>query len=508
MPAPPGVSGFGFSMGAVGDVDGDGVPDLAATAFDCLLKVYSGASWAELYAVPICTAPSYGQRYDPQGLGDVDGDGHGDLLIGDPVAFGLIGRVLVLSGADGSILHAVSDNSELYGWSVLALGDGDGARDFASSQPGLSNPAFGIASVDVWSGRTGQLLWHTHAQTYDEELEALGSGGDVDGLDDLALRRRWTNPASGSPITQRFEVWSVAHGPLFVLELPRVSGFAPVGDVDGDGAPDFALSDFDQFPVVGMHGVSVVRIVSFARGVIASSERMPVRVSTLEPIADLNCDGIVELISGDRWANEERGELYLLSGVTGALLNRYDFGPGTRGLGDQVGAFGDLDGDGTTELLDRVYLASGDMRVVVLRTSTMRPLARYCVTTPNSVGSVARLRSLGLLSVFDQRLALGVDGVPPGAAALFVRGVEPAALPFGDGVLCLSPFAGGLARVDVAVADGAGSAWTERMFEAPGASNAAILAGSSWSFQCLYRDAQGGPAGFNTSDALRGTFLP
>jgi hypothetical protein len=35
-----------------------------------------------------------------------------------------------------------------------------------------------------------------------------------------------------------------------------------------------------------------------------------------------------------------------------------------------------------------------------------------------------------------------------------------------------------------------------------------ITAGSTWRFQFWFRDPQGGPAGFNTSDAMRVTFCP
>ncbi len=516
LDAPPGVDGFAASLGAVGDVDGDGVIDVAATAFDCLLRVYSGATWNELFHVAVCSAPFYGGRYAPQGLGDVNGDGRGDLLVADPLWQGVEGRVLVLSGVDGSTLHELRGASELYGWSIAALGDvdGDGVRDFASSQPGLTNPFFGVASVDVRSGRTGALLWRRYAQSTQEDLAALGPVGDLDGdgLGEFALARRpWADACLGGScppvLTEWFEVWSVANGRLFAVELPRISGFASVGDVDGDGGPDFALSHFDRADLPGMYGRSAVRIVSPTRGVLAEYVNLPFRVVELTPIADLDGDGVPELFAHDRWAEAERGALNVLSGATGEPLNRI-VGEVGRNLGSQADAVGDLDGDGATEVVVSEAPAGSPSRILVLRTAALRPLARSCAGLPNSVGPGARLTASGLLTVADSRFVLGVEGVPPFAPALFVRGADPAALPFGDGLLCVSPFAGGLLRIEARAANAAGTATTDKLFVALCPPGYAVTAGTTWSFQCVYRDPAGGPAGFNASDALRGTFLP
>lgn len=48
----------------------------------------------------------YGSAVDGVGVGDVDRDGRDDLVVGAPSAPSGAGRAEVLSGADGSVLHA------------------------------------------------------------------------------------------------------------------------------------------------------------------------------------------------------------------------------------------------------------------------------------------------------------------------------------------------------------------------------------------------------------------
>jgi hypothetical protein len=92
----------GLALGAAGDVDGDGVPDLAmgeprsdAHAQDAgTLRLWSGADGALLHVVH---GPQAGARFGAAlaAVGDVDGDGRQDLAVGAPV--GGAGEVWLLA---------------------------------------------------------------------------------------------------------------------------------------------------------------------------------------------------------------------------------------------------------------------------------------------------------------------------------------------------------------------------------------------------------------------------
>ncbi|MEE9296334.1 MAG: integrin alpha, partial [Phycisphaerae bacterium] len=171
------LDGFGFSVASLGDLDGDGVGDLAVGAvwdddgsagpcvdpfFDC----NRGAVWV-LFLNTNGTVKSHQKISDTQGgftgtlddddrfgrsvtsLGDLDGDGVGDLAVGvgrDDDGGENSGAVWVLFlNTDGTVkshqkisstqggFAGILENGDLFGSSLASLGDlhGDGAVDLA-----------------------------------------------------------------------------------------------------------------------------------------------------------------------------------------------------------------------------------------------------------------------------------------------------------------------------------------------------------------------------------------
>ncbi|MCI0330777.1 MAG: integrin alpha, partial [candidate division Zixibacteria bacterium] len=108
------------------------------------------------------------------GVGDVNGDGRADFIVGaalaDPGGISNAGSAYLYSGASGALLYQKNGsgtNGQL-GWSVAGAGDvnGDGRGDFIVGSP---NTAF------VYSGATGALLYQKSAGY------SVGGAGDVDG---------------------------------------------------------------------------------------------------------------------------------------------------------------------------------------------------------------------------------------------------------------------------------------------------------------------------------------
>ena len=74
-----------------------------------------------------------------------------------------------------------------------------------------------------------------------------------------------------------------------------------------------------------------------------------------------------------------------------------------------------------------------------------------------------------------------------------------------DGVLCVG---GAQHRLYPAAPTGLGTPTHNLDVTLPPSAAGQIAAFDTWYFQCWYRDPQGGPSGFNLSDALRVRFCP
>jgi hypothetical protein len=179
MSAPPGQAShrLGTSVSSLADVDGDQVPDVVAVSTGTAtgVFVFSGATGGF-----VCRAGGFASFHDllVDGGGDVDGDGGGDFLVGDP----LQDTVRVLSGSTGGFIraHAVSCGAQFFGDSVAMLGDvdGDGRTDYAAGD-------FSGHRLRVYSGTSGQLIWDLARR----DATSIAPAGDRngDGNDDVVL---------------------------------------------------------------------------------------------------------------------------------------------------------------------------------------------------------------------------------------------------------------------------------------------------------------------------------
>lgn len=134
-------------------------------------------------------------------------------------------------------------------------------------------------------------------------------------------------------------------------------------------------------------------------------------------------------------------------------------------------------------------------------------VTKYCTSSPNSIGAGAVVGYFGSTSLAANDLAFSVDGLPASVPGLFFYGPNQSNLPFGEGVRCVD---GALVRLTPQFSNSLGEVNTLLDLSAPPFDSGPGLVGPGdvRNFQYWYRDTPGGPAGFNTSDAMQVQFCP
>jgi hypothetical protein len=401
-PNPQAGANFGTAIAEVGDVNGDGTPDLLIGA--PLQDVEGSTDQGQAYVISGADGTLLLTLNDPNpqadahfgsalaGTGDIDGDGNGDFLVGAPGknvgACGKfsgtdgcsVGQAFVFSGSDGSLLwtlnHPTPSAGSFFGSAVASHSDltGDSIPELIIGAPGQYIGVFVPSQAFVFNGKTGDLLL-----TFDDpngvEVESLvgqtfgsvvASVGDLGGTvaSDILIGDAQQD-VGGNTDQGQVSVFSGDGGNLLITlnhPVPQENGLFgasanSIGDVNGDTIPDLIVGapgqtvaeNFRQGQAYVMSGETAALLFTLDNPTPQADAKFGFAVA---PIGDINGDTVPDVIVAaprqNVGGNLGQGQVYVFSGFDGTLLATLDNpNPQTdAGFGYAVVSGGDLDADG------------------------------------------------------------------------------------------------------------------------------------------------------------------
>ncbi len=360
--APDEGTRFGCSVLALGDLDGDGVPEIAvgapAAGLRGLVVVLSGATRDLLQVWRSETSlASFGHVL--LSAGDANADGVDDVLVG----FERFTRTEVRSGVDGTLIRGYWCT-----WrDVVPLGDvdEDGATDLL------------VMTEHDWtvrSGRTDEVLLKIAGEDGRSRFVPVGDL-DADGLVDGVVLGAEAELLLSSRKASAPLSWSEQLSPRLVRDHWReilqpmrfdIGHAAPAGDLDGDGVSDLLLDGYSGETRV-LLGLSLRHR---AKVIVRLDGRAPVLpgdrgIEQSIPLAsglDIDNDGKDDLVLGCPISVSEIGVLAVPGSTTNLLQHaswsRCDgalwsttWGAGGAISSVSLAPFDDVDDDGIRDVL-------------------------------------------------------------------------------------------------------------------------------------------------------------
>lgn len=393
---------FGVSVAGAGDINGDGTKDMVIGAFSndeggevagAAYVIYGGQALDGLSMASLTTSQGFkitgkdagdSLGYSVAGIGDINGDGVDDVLVGAP-------------SAPGSDTQA--------GEAYVLFGSASGLADINLD---LLTPSMGF---------------EIHGALYDDRAGiSLAAAGDVngDGLDDMMVGA-WLGEEGGNNSGQAYVIFGrdvdggdPAFGTVDLAALPTSTGItifgdwaqdqagrsiAPLGDVNGDGIDDVIMgaeqgdntgpNAGEAYVIFGrdtdggdpaLTNVDLSSLLPANGFVIEAADDYDFLGYSVAGAGDLNNDGINDIAVGAIYGDgggDSSGEIYVIYGrdVAGgadafgtidlATLAPSDGFQINGGASDdyaaQVAGAGDLNGDGVDDLLIGAEGADGTL---------------------------------------------------------------------------------------------------------------------------------------------------
>ncbi|MCA9773375.1 MAG: FG-GAP repeat protein, partial [Myxococcales bacterium] len=409
----------------------------AATALSPL-----GTAHGALYPLHTRDGDASGDRLGGavSGVGDVNGDGVPDVIVGEPNHGGpgqvIAGRVYVLSGSDGSIIYTIDGDKQgdRFGASVAGIDDvtDDGVADFIVGAD-RADGAFGegdAGRVYVFDGATGELnalligensldlFGFSVAPIGDEDFAFIVGAPGFDGAgDDSGKFYVYGRDGDGS-VDAFVEEEGESDGDEMGFSVSGIAGFAPGGEplfdydegergdaiigapgADGDRGRVYVFSSEDEtlfdgsffdgedagdrfgssIAAIGVLGSPFGFIGAIAVGApfhggpggVAAGKVYLASIDDLDAfqtvdgesgqlgrsvarVGDQDGDGITDLVMGAPFLGASEagaGRAYVYSPGAGAFLATADGEGPNANFGCAVSGVGDVTGDGRDEIV-------------------------------------------------------------------------------------------------------------------------------------------------------------
>jgi len=283
----------------IGDVDGDGKPDIVIVSNGNISVLRNTSiSGTVSFAAKVdfasgFTGPVFGA------IGDVDGDGKPDIVNANSGASSVSVRRNTSTSGSISFAAKVDFSSGLTSVSV-AIGDldGDGKPDLAVTN---AEPSTNTVSILRNTSTPGSVSFSAKVAFATGAIPRNVAIGDLDGdgKADLVVANNATSPASTTiSVLRNTSTSGTINASSFAAKVDFTAGTAPryvaIGDVDGDGKPDLVVANLNSANISVLRNTSTpgsIDASTFAAKVDFATGASPVSVA----IVDVDGDGIPEI---------------------------------------------------------------------------------------------------------------------------------------------------------------------------------------------------------------------
>ncbi len=370
------ATGVGPRSVALGDVNGDGKPDLVtANHDDNNVSVLLNTATPGASTVSFATQRTFATGADPQvaALGDVNGDGKPDIVV-DNFVDNTVSVLLNTTTTGATTLSFATQQTFATGNSIfdVVLGDvnGDGKPDLVVPNSG-DNTASVLLNTTTPGAATAsfatQQTFATGSGPFAVVLMDVNGDGKPDllvandGDNTVSVLRNTTTPGTATPSFATQQTFATGHSPLSLA----------LGDVNGDGKPDLVAANENDNTLSVLLNTTVLPTATpaFLQAATPAAGSGPINVA----VGDVNGDGKPDLVVANDGGTSGTVSVLLSTTTPGAstptFATQQTFAAGAAGRHPRWVAVGDVNGDGMPDII----LPIGDDNTLSVLPNTTAP---------------------------------------------------------------------------------------------------------------------------------------